>query len=89
MNEVESRHDDNWPDANPWRRGVIGLPYGWTNKASISVDDWRDYNKVVEWLFTNIENSKANVHWVWLGNEIFLQFRKAKDFTLFSLRWGA
>ena len=90
MND-DGRLEDNWPSKNPWRTDDAELPYGWAGKSTIFVDEyeWREYNRVVKWLLENIENTTSNVHWLWCGDRICLQFRKAKDFTLFSLRWGA
>jgi hypothetical protein len=76
---------DKYPAFN-WTNEV---PYGWqpelTLTRSINSIEW--YLEMVDWINKNIENAEQNVHWtisVWP----VLRFRKAKDQTLFMLRWA-
>lgn len=78
----------NWPKTN---RNAIA--HGWTG-------EWRNpntvgfnahaakYNHVVQWIHDNVERPYKNAHWAKIGDCIYVQIKKPKDFVLFTLRWG-
>ena len=69
------------------------LPYGWVgewtcpNKINFE-HHFQLYRDVVEWLETNVINHRANTKWVKLGDCIYVQFRKKKDYMWFLMRFG-
>ena len=70
------------------------VPYGWAGERSypnnIGFDKhFQMYNDIVDWLHTNVENTKHNAHWNKIGDCIYVQLRKRENLMMFVLRWGA
>ena len=82
----ESMPEPNW-------LGGGGLPSGWAGELTypntIGFEaHFQLYRDMVVWLEQNVHNHRSNVLWTKLGDCIYIQFRKQKDMTWFSLRFG-
>lgn len=70
------------------------LPYGWAGEYSIPNTTNFDhhmqlYQDIVYWIRANIQTPYANACWTKIGDCIYVQIRKPKDYTLFLLKWSA
>ena len=78
--------EDNWTFDDP------DLPYGWageySNANTIGFElHYQLYSDIVDWINSNIKNPRSNARWTKIGDCIYVQIRKKKDYTWFSLRW--
>ena len=81
--------ESNWP-----KYGADKLPYGWageySNANTIGFDaHFAKYNEIVDWIQDNIKRPHSNAHWSKIGDCIYVQIRKRKDWVWFTLRFGA
>lgn len=65
----------------------IEVPYGWQPELTLKLVSIDHYFDIIEWINENIKNPEQNVHWTMAIRGTF-RFRKAKDQTLFLLRWA-
>lgn len=79
------------PEAH-WNRGHLRSTDTWFEHHipnTIGFDaHFQLYRDIVEWMPKNIHHVKRNTRWAKLGDCIYLQFKKEKDFMLFMLRWA-
>ena len=85
--------DTELPDPN-WPSNLYGLPYGWAGQVSYPnrtnfEDHFQMYRDMVAWIKEHVKNPEQNVLWNKIGDCIYVQFRKQKDKTWFTLRFGA
>lgn len=83
--------DVTLPESN-WIGGT--LPYGWAGELTYPNIQGFDahfqmYRDMVDWCEKNVKNHRSNVLWTKIGDCIYVQFRKKRDMTWFSLRFGA
>jgi hypothetical protein len=69
------------------------VPYGWAGELAYPNNTnfehhWQLYGEMITWIEENINNHRNNVLWTKIGDCIYVQFRKQKDMTWFSLRFG-
>ena len=83
--------DDNW--IGSIGTGSSNVPYGWAGELTypntMGFDlHWQLYGEMIDWIQHNVKNHRSNVLWTKIGDCIYIQFRKEKDMTWFSLRFG-
>ena len=79
-------HYDGHPD-----RGWANTQPGWY-ECSVSFagveDTERQREKILEWIYHNIELCERHARWFHLESAMHVKFRYQRDHTWFVLRWG-
>ena len=80
-------------NAGNWPKYSHTLPYGWAGEYSdantIGFELHRQkYEDIVKWIHTNVKRPYSNAHWAKLGDCIYVQLRRKKDWVWFTLRWA-
>lgn len=79
--------DDNWPNRNGELFVNWAGEFTYPNTIGF-MEHFRLYKDMVDWILNNIEDPWHNVCWTKKGDCIYIQFRKERDMTWFSLRWN-
>ena len=84
--------EGHWPGFAEQNPG-LAPPNGWAGSRSIPNKVNFDYHErlyadIVEWILANVERPRSNAHWRKVGDCLYFQIRKPKDFIAFLLRWG-
>ena len=79
-------HYDGHPD-----RGWANTQPGWY-ECSVSIagveDTERQREKILEWIYHNIELCERHTRWCHQESAMHVKFRYQRDHTWFVLRWG-
>ena len=68
-----------------WRRGG---EYSIPNTTNFE-HHYQMYLNIIQWIEEHVERPMRNAKWAKIGDCIYVQLRKEKDFAYFILRWGA
>jgi hypothetical protein len=79
------------PEAH-WNRGHLKSRNTWFEHCipnNVGFDaHFQMYRDIVAWIPKNIHHHRRNTRWTKMGDGIYVQFKKEKDYHWFMLRWA-
>ena len=68
------------------KRGYFNENINWYQRI-VPINNISHYTDIIEWIYANIENPERHSRWYLNERNIYVKFRKERDFFWFALRW--